>query len=416
MTTAPVGLTVLEAMLHSQEASGAGLPIAVNAEERGRDPFVLPTGLGVYSGNDTEHPAIFASWLGRPAALDLVFFNQTSWVDFASSIPFITDLWAGKSCIWSVPLACQFGTLPYVVAGAHDDKFVACARAVLAAAPPRELIWVRIGWEFNLVDQEQRAFDNDAPKPNAAPGSYVAAYRRVVGIFRNASSRFRFIWCPNAGDETENGLSVSDCYPDDDAVDLIGLDLYFNDAYDSTSDCGLNLWRYRNSQAWGPANTAAFAMTRGKPFGMIEYGINNNTVTQFAEEMFKFIRNPANNCILHNYWDSDAVIDTELSGGGLAAIGALYKRYFGPPVITNQKEVRTAQNSSLDMALTSNQDDIAGLDVTWSVVAGTASIVSGATLRVLGAPAGSVPITVRATNSDGLHSDQSLTVAFAAPR
>ena len=235
-----------------------------------------------------------------------------------------------------MPLACEYGSLPDVVAGAHNAEFLACAQAILPAAPPRELIWIRLGWEFNLVSQEQRAFDNHSPKPNPTPGNYVESYRRVTSIFRRVSTRFRFIWCPNAGDEIENGLSVTDCYPKDDVVDLIGLDLYFNDAYDLTSDRGLELWNYRNGQAWGPTKAAAFAAAHRKPFGMVEHGINNNTVTGYAEEIFKFIRNPASNCILHCYWDSDAVIDTKLSDGGLPAIGALYKKYFGPPVIDQQ--------------------------------------------------------------------------------
>jgi mannan endo-1,4-beta-mannosidase len=62
--------------------------------------------------------------------------------------------------------------------------------------------------------------------PGGSAQDYVAAYRRVRGIFDDAGAkRVEWVWCPNAiinGD----AVAISSCYPGDDFVDVVGVDGY----------------------------------------------------------------------------------------------------------------------------------------------------------------------------------------------
>lgn len=111
-----------------------------------------PRGVAVYNGNSLTDVAAFNTWLGKTANIQLVSFDQSSWANFLSGIPFETSTFNGYACQWSVPLCCAFGDLPDVIAGVHDTTFIACADAILAAVP-YGAIWIRAGWEFNLLDQ-----------------------------------------------------------------------------------------------------------------------------------------------------------------------------------------------------------------------------------------------------------------------
>lgn len=62
--------------------------------------------------------------------------------------------------------------------------------------------------------------------PGGSPEDYVAAYRRVRGIFDDAGARnVEWVWCPNV---IVNGdvEAISRCYPGDDFVDIVGIDGY----------------------------------------------------------------------------------------------------------------------------------------------------------------------------------------------
>lgn len=349
---------------------------------------------GAYDGNSVTDSDAFDAWLGRNADLRVAFFNQTSWINFENSIDYMVNLFNSRRCIWSVPLAAAYGTVPDVVAGTHDAKFTRCAQAILSKQPGNHPILIRPGWEFNLLSQEQRAFDGAAP-PNPIPSTWVSAFRRIVFLFRAVSSRFRFIWCSNIGDATENGLTVESCYPGDDVVDFIGMDLYFNTAFgDVTTDAGAGTFGYRKTQGAGLDWSVAFAAAHGKPWCVPEWGIQSNLATSYMTSFCQYLVDKG--CFFHCYWDDPGAIDCKISNGNLPAIGAIYKKYFGRPVVTTPATSNSAQNVNYTVALTSNQDSI--YTVTWEVVSGPATI-SGNTLTITGAPAGARTVVVRPKSS-----------------
>ena len=62
--------------------------------------------------------------------------------------------------------------------------------------------------------------------PGGSPQDYVAAYRRVRGIFDDAGAkRVEWVWCPNVI-INGNAEAISRCYPGDNFVDIVGVDGY----------------------------------------------------------------------------------------------------------------------------------------------------------------------------------------------
>ncbi|WP_197501959.1 glycosyl hydrolase [Mycobacterium sp. 1164985.4] len=65
-----------------------------------------------------------------------------------------------------------------------------------------------------------------AGAPGGSPEDYVAAYRRVRGIFDEAGAKnVEWVWCPNAI-INGNVEAISRSYPGNDFVDVVGIDGY----------------------------------------------------------------------------------------------------------------------------------------------------------------------------------------------
>ena len=118
----------------------------------------------------------------------------------------------GRELIWSIPLTMKGTPLSDVVRGLRDAEFRFGARAI-AESQPTPII--RIGREMNGDWFAWAAAGHEA--------DYIAAYRRVAEIFREALPGFSFDWCANWG---PNDIPADLAYPGDDFVDTIGLDVY----------------------------------------------------------------------------------------------------------------------------------------------------------------------------------------------
>jgi hypothetical protein len=156
-------------------------------------------------------------WLRqRPSSvLGVDFYGGSRWEDF-SGLNWVPGLWKKlnpeRNIVWSVPLTVRGTPLAEIANGLHDAEFEAAARAI-SEPQPRAII--RLGWEMNIADSAWFAKGQEA--------DYIAAFRRVVGIFRRHSDGFRFDWCPGWGPQD---LAADLAYPGDDVVDYIGLDVY----------------------------------------------------------------------------------------------------------------------------------------------------------------------------------------------
>jgi hypothetical protein len=295
-------------------------------------PRAIPTQqLGVITGNDAKLMAEWQRWLGRAEDHDLLYFNQESWQKLTGSIDFIIDLGGkavsdGRFVQWSVPVGGK-GVYAEVAAGKQDALYTRIAQAILAVYPDTgDRICVRLPWEFNMESQTLAARDA-AGRWNAR--LYIAAYRRIASLFRRASPLFYFDWCPNIG---LGGIDPETCYPGDDLVDVVSLDVYYRAQYDDQGhdDAGLSIFDYRKTQPFGLDWLADFGHRHGKLIGLSEWGVDDDRATEFMRLMTEWIARQGTRLSHHNYWDrTDGGVNARLSDGHLPAIGAIYRKAFG---------------------------------------------------------------------------------------
>ena len=156
-------------------------------------------------------------WLNRKpsSVLGVDFYAQYTWEDY-SKLSWVPGIWQklnpARNVVWSMPLTVKGTPLADVAKGLHDAAFEAAARAI-AEAQPKAII--RLGWEMNLEGSPWFAKGQEA--------DFIAAFRRVVGIFRRYSDGFKYDWCPGWGPQE---MPADLAYPGDDVVDYIGLDVY----------------------------------------------------------------------------------------------------------------------------------------------------------------------------------------------
>jgi len=120
---------------------------------------------------------------------------------------------ARRKLLWSIPLNMKGTLLSEVAAGGHDAEFINIAKQIASSQPDAI---IRIGWEMN--DENSAWFAGSGQEKH-----YIAAYRRVAGIFKGRSAQFRLDWSTSFGRQNSDAEMA---YPGDDVVDTIGMDLY----------------------------------------------------------------------------------------------------------------------------------------------------------------------------------------------
>jgi len=287
--------------------------------------------LGAIIGNDTVLMERWARWLGRPQDHDLLYFNQDSWPKLEASVDYIVDI--GRKVLarrrrvqWSVPVG-GWGAYDSLNGGQHDALYERIARSILTAYDEdKSRICIRPPWEFNIPDQSQ-ASKSVYGVWDGRP--YIAGYRRIVGIFKKVSPRFYFDWCPNIG---MGELDPEGCYPGDDVVDVISVDVYYRKQFDDQgrTDNGAGIFGYRKTQPRGLDWLERFAGAHHKLIGISEWGVDSDRATVFTARMAEWIKGLGPRLSHHNYWDrTDGGVNSRISDGGLPAIGAVYRQEFG---------------------------------------------------------------------------------------
>lgn len=174
------------------------------------------------------------------------------------------------------------------------------------------------GWEQDYVGQtsaEQHAwaqcFDQE-----------VAAMRSVRG------AHFLFDWNPNA---CTNALPLSNYYPGNAYVDIIGVDLY-------NADCATQLpgpsawsWHLLYTESYGLAQITAFAEKKGKPMSIPEWGLlaSPNGLADdpyYVEGIATYVQN--HDVAFQSYFDSGANGVVQLGPSTPKALAA-YRHAFG---------------------------------------------------------------------------------------
>jgi hypothetical protein len=274
------------------------------------------TAVGIYGDNSPSGVTAFETWLGRPVDQVLVSLNQTSWTAFDGSIPYELSLWKdfGHAVMWSVPLIVEGTNLHDAANGAYTSHWLAAAQA-LASMPGSDPIIIRTGWEFNSPFQPWAAAGHEA--------DYIASYQHFVDTFRSVSNRFEFDWNFNIGQS-----DPSKVYPGDSYVDVISMDVYYNQAWDSTDPA--KAFAFNVSRDYGMQWMQDFATAHGKPTAFSEWGVQNDNAGPYIDLMSKWFAD--HNVLYQNYWNSDADFQGKLNDGNKPDAAAAYKADFGATV------------------------------------------------------------------------------------
>jgi glycosyl hydrolase family 26 len=146
-------------------------------------------------------------------------------------------------------------------------------------------------------------------------------WRRTAIAMRSVpGAHFRFDWCVNTA---VRPIPLSNFYPGDDVVDIVGVDVY-----DFSPGPGTAAWLSSYSAPDGPGEVAGFARAHGKQLSIPEWGLSARAPADdpgFVDGLAQFVRN--NDVAYQSYFfahDSAAQLLR-----GQASLRA-YRRHFGP--------------------------------------------------------------------------------------
>jgi hypothetical protein len=256
-------------------------------------------------------------WLNQAptSVVGLDFYAENTWDDF-TRLSWVPGIWKklnpGRNVVWSVPLTVKGTPLKDVADGLHDAEFEAAAKAISDAQPNAV---IRLGWEMNLVSMAWFAKGQEA--------DYIAAFRRVVQIFRRHSPGFKYDWCPGWGAQD----SPADlAYPGDDFVDYIGLDVYDFKYEGSASE----RWdKFYLKAPFGLQWHKEFAARHGKSMSFPEWGVGNfGDNPLFIQNMHDWFVTNADRIAYAAYFDVDGLWPTQIDNGRFPHSQRLFRELF----------------------------------------------------------------------------------------
>lgn len=281
--------------------------------------------LGSITGNDPYGYKHFSIWLGRKAELATLFFNQQGPTELADSISYICArasqfIAAGAAVFWSVPVPgpCQ---LEAIVAGAHDAMYRRLFAQIVATEPAGgKPILVRLPWEFNIPEQQNAARDRNGHWDAVL---FVAAWRHLAMLAREASPRIQRVWCPNVG---RHGIDPVACWPGAAYVEIVAQDVYIQSRFDPP---GTFFWFLNCDRGlkWG----ASFAQQYAKPYGLSEWGMDSDRYVGDLMAAGRWLTGLGKALHHQCWWDRPEVIDCRISDGTHPLLGRAFRAEFGAP-------------------------------------------------------------------------------------
>jgi Glycosyl hydrolase family 26 len=195
-----------------------------------------------------------------------------TWADVANETNWLAGVYAGKPVMIPIPLIVtgqSYAQSPSVNAG----KFASIAQAFVNAKCP-EIIF-RLAWEFNGGWYPFTVNQSDGT-------GFISHFQAAVAEIRAVSPSIKIFWCLSNRSVPYNGqnpLTMLQCYPGSQYVDIIGLDIY-QETWAITANNNptpANVSAAMNdiiNGMWGLAETIAFAEAESKPLGIGELGLD----------------------------------------------------------------------------------------------------------------------------------------------
>jgi hypothetical protein len=209
-------------------------------------------------------------------------------------------------------------TLAQIASGTYDANYRRLANNL--AANGLLGIELRLGHEM-----DGRWYPWGAPSGSGLEANYVAAWRRIVTVMREAqpTNKWKWVWNPT-GDNwplSAGATYLEKLWPGDQYVDQVGVD-----TYDKSFGTGQVYYPAgsdrltRQKEVWAKLHQRLiilrdFAKAHGKPmqfpeWALVQYnstgkhaGYGGGDNPYFIEQMYKFIMDPANNVVMHSYFD-----------------------------------------------------------------------------------------------------------------
>ncbi|GAA1427349.1 hypothetical protein GCM10009616_04300 [Microlunatus lacustris] len=307
------------------DAGGAPTaPTDENAASRilGPAPSGLPWHSGVWLGGRFTTGALdeFGAWRGRPADVVTTYSAKSSYQAIMDEDWHIT-VWNGFNGRLNYGLAMLpedgDGSLVSVARGDQDAVWTEVARKLVDNGRGDSII--RVGWESNLPDWPWQASAESADE-------YQAAFRRIVTTMRSTAPDLVFefgVACGSGLPGTKDRLAaLTEVYPGDDVVDLIGCDTY--DWYDTQASSAAD-WQDVLLPAKGPGiqDVVDFARQRGKGASFAEWGLAKKAIRSngggdnpyYVEAMYNFFNANRDVVVFECYFDEPtAYIKNSLFG------------------------------------------------------------------------------------------------------
>jgi Glycosyl hydrolase family 26 len=284
--------------------------------------------IGVYAGPGcagVTHLGVYQAWLGSPATHVTENFDQSSWFNLTSDVPWSVNCYASVrnavSMTFSIPMlpADGISSLAAGALGAYDNTFTVIANTLINAGFSTAI--VRLGWEFN--GNWQPWFAGASPANTAA---FIAYYQRIVTLMKAVpGARFLFEWCPNVG---AVNMPADQGYPGDAFVDVVGMDIY--DGHWSAGDANpAARWNYYVTESYGLQWQVNFAAAHMKRLSLPEWGCcGNNTGDDpyFINQMSIWLTK--NSYLYAVYWDSNSAYRGMLSNNQYPSASVTYIQDF----------------------------------------------------------------------------------------
>jgi hypothetical protein len=258
------------------------------------EPAENPVPTGVYRpGTSIANIEAYEAFLGMPPGTTVSYvldfmLDQPAWDQFeagalqktANSADSSADAtgWAGqlggRTLMLGVP-ACVGGTTwAREAAGENDAHWQALGTTLVNAGLGSTVL--RIGREFNGSWYPWQVAEG-------GQADYIAGYSHVVSVLDSLpGAEFTFMWNPTIGVGNLNRTGTESCYPGDDVVDVIGVDLYDfanppgiypPDTVVRTAAQQQTCWHSYLTEWDGLTGWQSLATNHGKPLAYPEWGL-----------------------------------------------------------------------------------------------------------------------------------------------
>jgi hypothetical protein len=294
----------------------AGLLLALPASHTiAADPtegWPIRSGLPWRSGVGLSYQP-FEKWRGRPLDVYVTWHPHRTWNQIReANAEVVNRTLKGKPARLSMGIAMlpttHAGQFAECAAGEFDDHYRTVAGKLVEWGRGDAIL--RIGWEAN----GPRSGDGDrgGGYPWGIEGdvdNYVACFRRIVEVMRAVSPDFLIEWTMKKDTERMGGRAISDAWPGDGYVDIVGIDYY--DGYPAYARRATWDEDFAAEQDRGPRGLGAwlaFAKRHGKKLAVPEWGVRNRRRVSadnagYVEWMVEFFRKHAEDLAYEAYFN-----------------------------------------------------------------------------------------------------------------